>query len=230
MNDKIAESGRGALAQLKEAVKVYKRGEEKVFALQGVDLSVKKGDFLAIVGPSGSGKTTLLNILGCIDRLTHGRFFLDGRELTQESDSTLTKIRRNTVGFVFQQFFLIPTLTALENVSLPGLFSRNKKRLARAQELLKLLGLENKIRHRPSQLSGGEMQRVAIARALVNNPLLLLADEPTGNLDSKTAREVFEIFFNLNEKGLTVVVVTHNLELAKMANRIIYLEDGKIKE
>jgi putative ABC transport system ATP-binding protein len=218
------------IVELAEAVKVYKRGKEEVFALAGITFSIREGDFLAFVGPSGSGKTTLLNIIGCIDRLTRGRIKLCGEDLTYASDATLTRIRREKIGFVFQQFFLIPTLTALENVSLPGIFNRTPKRQERALELLALLGLEKKKDARPTQLSGGEMQRVAIARALINNPKIILADEPTGNLDSRNAHQVFELFQKLNEKGLTIIVVTHNLELAKMASRIIYLEDGRIKQ
>lgn len=218
-----------AIVKLEEAVKIYKRGGEEIRALNGINLEIEKGDFLAIVGPSGSGKTTLLNIIGCVDRLTSGRILINGKDVTNEKN-TLTEIRRHLVGFVFQQFFLIPTLTALENIQIPGLFSRNPKRKKRAEELLKLLGLEDKFHHRPAQLSGGEMQRVAIARSLINQPVILLADEPTGNLDSKTAAGVFEIFNQLNRDGLTIIVVTHNLEMAKTCGRVVCLEDGKIKE
>lgn len=217
------------MLELKDVVKVYKRGREEVHAIAGISLKVKKGEFLSIVGPSGSGKTTLLNIVGCIDKPTHGHVILQGREVTKMKEADLTKIRRQTVGFIFQQFFLIPTLTACENVQIPGLFVNNAKRQERAEELLHLVGLGRRKNHLPSQLSGGEMQRVAIARALINSPSLLVADEPTGNLDSKNAHAIFQIIKELNRNGLTVIVVTHNTELAKEAGSIILLEDGKIK-
>lgn len=215
--------------ELKDVTKYYERGKEIVRAIDGITLSVKKGDFLAIVGPSGSGKTTLLNIIGCVDNPTSGTVKINGQDVTKEKENRLAKIRRETIGFVFQQFFLIPTLTAEENVQIPGLFARNKNRVERAKELLSLVGLEKRRDHLPAQLSGGEMQRVAIARALINSPSILLADEPTGNLDSKNAEMIFKIFEELNKNGLTIIVATHNMELAKICQRIILLEDGKIK-
>lgn len=217
------------ILELKDVVKIYRRGREEVHAIAGISLKVKQGEFLSIVGPSGSGKTTLLNIVGCIDKPTHGHVILQGHEVSKMKEAALTKMRRQTVGFIFQQFFLIPTLTACENVQIPGLFVKNAKRQERAEELLHLVGLGRRKNHLPSQLSGGEMQRVAIARALVNSPVLLVADEPTGNLDSKNAHAIFQIIKELNKNGLTVIVVTHNTELAKETGNIILLEDGKIR-
>lgn len=216
--------------ELKDVLKLYKRGTEDVRAVNGISMSVEKGCFLAIVGPSGSGKSTLLNIIGCVDNCTSGMVKIEGQDVTFANQSIFTKIRRHTIGFIFQQFFLIPTLTALENVQIPGLFANNQEREKKAKELLNLVGLSRRIYHLPSQLSGGEMQRVAIARALINSPEILLADEPTGNLDSLNANAIFNIFKELNKnKGLTVVVVTHNLELTGDSERIVFLEDGKIK-
>lgn len=217
------------IVELKDVTKIYKRGSEEVRAIDGINLRVRKGEFLSIVGPSGSGKTTLLNIIGCIDKPTFGEAIINGQDVTKMKEAALTKIRRKTIGFIFQQFFLIPTLTASENVQIPGLFAKNTQRERRAEELLKLVGLEQRKNHLPSQLSGGEMQRVAIARALINSPSILLADEPTGNLDSKTAFAIFELFKELNRGGLTIFVVTHNMELAKQAGKILLLEDGKFK-
>jgi len=222
MNNKIIE--------LKEITKIYKRGIEEIYALDKVNLDVIKVEFLSIVGPSGSGKTTLLNIIGCVDHTTSGKVIINGFDVSKAKENELTKIRRKTIGFVFQQFYLIPTLTALENVEIPGLFAYNRERTEKASELLDLVGLGKRKYHFPSQLSGGEMQRVAIARALINSPQILLADEPTGNLDSKSAQEIFSLFSKLNKNGLTIIVVTHNTELAKMTDKIILLHDGKIIE
>jgi putative ABC transport system ATP-binding protein len=217
------------IIELKDVTKLYKRGEEEIHAIDGLSLLVKKGDFLSIVGPSGSGKTTLLNIIGCVDNPTSGTVKINGQDVTRYKESRLAKIRRDTIGFVFQQFFLVPTLTAWENVQIPGLFAKNIKRVERARELLNLVGLEKRKNHRPAHLSGGEMQRVAIARALINSPQILLADEPTGNLDSRNAEMIFRTFEELNKDGLTIIVVTHNIELAKISKKILLLEDGKIK-
>lgn len=216
-------------AELQDVTKVYQRGNERVHALAGISLSIEMGDFLAIVGPSGAGKTTLLNLIGCVDSPTSGSIRVNGKETTQLSDRELTAIRKKTVGFVFQQFFLIPTLTARENVLVPTLFLReNGDKSKKARELLDLAGLAHRANHLPSQLSGGEMQRVAIARALINNPSLLLADEPTGNLDSKQAENIIGILTALNQRGMTVILVTHNLSLAKNCRNLIHLRDGKI--
>lgn len=217
------------MIELKDVTKLYRRGTEEIHALEKINLNIHKGEFLSIVGPSGSGKTTLLNIIGCVDHPTSGKVVINGQDVTNAKENELTKIRRKTIGFVFQQFFLIPTLTALENVEIPGLFANNKQRVKKAEEMLDLVGLGKRKYHLPSQLSGGEMQRVAIARALINSPLILLADEPTGNLDSKNAEGIFNLFSNLNKNGLTIIIVTHNMELAKMTGKVIPLHDGEIK-
>ena len=213
--------------------KIYKRGSEEIPAVNDISLAIRKGEFLSFVGPSGSGKTTLINILGCLDNATSGSLILGGRTIFKGakrlSEQELTKIRRQVFGYVFQKFYLIPTLTVLENTILPFTFYK-KAGLARDPvEILRMLGLEKRMNHRPSQLSGGEMQRVAIARALVNKPEILLADEPTGNLDTKRSQEIGEVIRSLNEQeGLTVLLVTHNQSLAKIADRVIELRDGKI--
>lgn len=215
--------------ELENITKLYERGAEKVHAVDGVSLSVEEGEFLSIVGPSGSGKTTLLNLIGCVDKPTSGTIRLNNIDINKQKEKEFTKVRGATVGFIFQQFFLLPTLTALENVQLPGLFVKNKKRLEKAVELLNLVGLKNRAGHLPSELSGGEMQRVAIARSLINAPKILLADEPTGNLDSKNAKEVLNILTKLNDGGLTVILVTHNIELVRHSRKCIHLKDGKIQ-
>lgn len=218
------------IVEFENVVKIYQRGTEKIHAVNGITLSIAEKEFVSIVGPSGSGKSTLLHLIGCVDKPTQGVVKIAGIETSTLKEKELAKIRSTTIGFVFQQFFLLPTLTALENVILPALFSRNGKmraKVQRAKELLNLVGLEDRADHLPSQLSGGEMQRVAIARALINDPKILLADEPTGNLDSKNAEAVFEIFQQLHQQGLTIIVVTHNEELAKTSQRI-RLKDGRI--
>jgi ABC-type lipoprotein export system ATPase subunit len=209
--------------------KVYPRGTETVRALDGVSFELAEGEFAAIVGPSGAGKTTLLHLLGCMDAPTSGDLILAGQPTRGLSDSALTRLRREQVGFVFQHFGLIPTLTVAENITLPTLFSR-KRAAQRAAELLEKVGLAHRRDHRPHELSGGEMQRVAIARALINTPRLLLADEPTGNLDSANGDAIIALFHQLNREGLTVVVVTHNPTLATAANRQLTLRDGKLVE
>lgn len=216
------------IIELHNVVKLYERGTEKVHAVDDINLSIENGEFLSIVGPSGSGKTTLLNLIGCVDNPSSGSIKLDGLETGNLNDGELTKIRATTIGFVFQQFFLLPTLTALENVELPSLFNRRANRDNRGEELLTLVDLKNRRDHLPSQLSGGEMQRVAIARALINNPKIILADEPTGNLDSRNAQIIIDIFKKLNQQGLTIIVVTHNIELAQQSARVIHLKDGKV--
>ncbi len=216
------------IIELTNITKMYKRGSENIYALNNVDLSVERGEFLSIAGASGSGKTTLMNIIGCIDNPTKGTVKINNRDVSSMNQNSLTKVRRDMLGFVFQQFYLIPTLTASENVQVPGLFANNPKRKERAEELLDLVGLRDRINHLPSQLSGGEMQRTAIARALINSPQILLADEPTGNLDSQNAEIIFNTFKKLNKDGLTIIVVTHSKELAQTADRIISIKDGKI--
>lgn len=208
--------------------KHYRRGSETVYALQEASLDIAAGEFVAIVGPSGSGKTTLMNLLGCLDTPTSGSYRLRGQEVAGLKESGLVRLRQENIGFVFQQFFLLPTLTVEENIELPLLFRDKGQR--RTRELLDTVGLSHRRTHLPKELSGGEMQRVAIARALINNPAILLADEPTGNLDSKNSLKVIELFRELNGRGLTTIVVTHNHEIARMAGRTIAITDGQIKE
>lgn len=216
------------LIVLDDVRKTFRRGSETIAAVDGVTLSVAAGEFLAIVGPSGSGKTTLLNLIGCIDRPDAGRVFVDGAETGTLAERALTKIRGQKIGFIFQQFFLLPTLTVRENVSLPAVFSGNGHEAGHVNALLERVGLSGRAEHRPSQLSGGEMQRVAIARALLNNPRIIIADEPTGNLDSHNAHAILDIFRELHRGGLTVVMVTHNHELANEAERIVTMRDGRV--
>ncbi len=212
--------------------KYYELGETRVHALRGVSLTVERGGFVAVMGASGSGKSTLMNILGCLDRATSGRYLLDGTDVSGLGKRELAGIRNRKLGFVFQGFNLLARTTALENVRLPTLYSQagKEERHERAREALALVGLEGRAEHFPSQLSGGQQQRVAIARALVNRPSILLADEPTGNLDSRTAVEIVEIFQNLNERGLTIVLVTHELDISQFARRVIVFRDGKIRK
>ncbi|HAR35461.1 MAG TPA: hypothetical protein DCR87_00865 [Acidobacteria bacterium] len=215
--------------------KIYKRGAERVAAIDGLSLTLKEGEFLSIIGPSGSGKTTLLNILGCLDNPTSGKLAVGGITVHDNgrglSESQLTRIRRQLFGYIFQNFYLIPTLTVLENVLVPFTFFKKRGAEKDVMAILKNLGLDKRAGHLPRELSGGEMQRVAIARALVNHPSVLLADEPTGNLDSERSREIGQVLRQLNEKeGLTIVLVTHNPELALSARRIMTLKDGKIVE
>lgn len=216
----------------KDVHKVYNLGTKaEVKALNGISLEIKKSERIAIIGPSGCGKSTLLHLLGCLDRPTSGKILFKGRDVSRLSDDELARIRREQIGFVFQFFYLIPTLTALENVMLPMAFAGvgKKEREKRARELLELVGLEKRMQHRRSELSGGEAQRVAIARAMANNPEIILADEPTGNLDSRSGKEIIDTLIKLNEeKGVTLVIVTHDQSIAKKAKRIIYLKDGKI--
>lgn len=218
-----------AIISAEDLTKTYHRGSEDVFALKGVSFVIPEGEFAAIVGPSGSGKTTLLNLLGCLDTPTGGSLRLSGHEINGLKEKDLVRLRRENIGFVFQQFYLLPTLTVEENIRLPLLFSRRQDGAdGSIKETIKLVGLEARAKHLPHQLSGGEMQRVAIGRALINEPKIILADEPTGNLDSATAYKILELFQSLNEQGLTLVIVTHNMELANMAHRVIRLKDGEI--
>jgi putative ABC transport system ATP-binding protein len=209
----------------------YKMGDTFVEALRGVDLEIARGEFVALVGPSGSGKSTVLNLIGGLDRPSEGEIWIDGKELSARDEKTLTRHRRQHVGFVFQSFNLLPRLTAEENVALPLMFGGvpEKERRARAKELLEQVGLAERLTHRPTQLSGGEQQRVAIARALVGQPALLLADEPTGNLDTTTGVEIMHLLKELNqEHGLTLLVVTHDPEVAAFADRVVRLRDGQV--
>ena len=216
---------------LRDLARDYRMGGEDVHAVRGVTLDVARGEYVAVVGPSGCGKSTLLNLLGVIDRPSRGRVLVDGRDTTTMRDAEATAFRLRHVGFVFQRFYLMPTLSALENVVLPMAEAGVPKaeRTARARELLEYVGLAARERHRPTQLSGGEQQRVAIARALANRPSLLLADEPTGELDARTGAEIIRLFARLNADGTTIVVVTHDEELARAARRVVHMRDGVVE-
>ena len=216
------------IIEAKGLTKVYRRGREKIHALRDVDFSVNKGEFVSIIGPSGSGKTALLNVLGCLDTPTGGRLRLNGIKTDGLRETDLVKLRRDSIGFVFQQFYLMPTLTARENIELPLLFSHKNGNAIEIDRILTMVGLADRGHHLPGQLSGGEMQRVAIGRALINHPQIILADEPTGNLDSATSQMIFELFEELNRQGMTLIIVTHNLELAKKAHKMYTLRDGLI--
>jgi putative ABC transport system ATP-binding protein len=218
------------LIRLENATKVYRMGDVSVPALRGVDLSVEPGELVAIMGASGSGKSTLMNIIGCLDRPTQGRYFLAGQEVSRLSRDELARIRNRVLGFVFQSFNLLSRTSALENVELPMVYAGlpRKERDQRAHHALERVGLGDRVHHHPSQLSGGQQQRVAIARALVGDPKVILADEPTGNLDSRTSVEVFALFQELNRAGMTIVVVTHEPDIASYASRVVVVRDGKV--
>jgi putative ABC transport system ATP-binding protein len=212
--------------------KVYDMGDVKVHALRGVDLEIEKGEFVAVMGPSGSGKSTLLHMLGGLDKPTSGKVYIDGAEISDMREDELTRLRAEKIGFVFQFHNLVPTLTAMENVELPMVFkgTRAEKRVERAKELLRMVGLGDRLDHKPSQLSGGQQQRVAVARALANNPSIILGDEPTGELDSRSGAEVLELLKRMNkEEDLTLVVVTHDSEVANHADRILQVRDGMLQ-
>ncbi|MCL4496335.1 MAG: ABC transporter ATP-binding protein [Firmicutes bacterium] len=218
------------MIEMEQIRKSYKMGGDYLEVLRGISLSIDQGDYVAIMGPSGSGKSTLMHILGCLDVPTSGHYFLAGKDISRFQESKLATIRRQQIGFVFQSFNLLTALNALENVALPLLYQGTPPRIQRerAKEALTLVGLGDRLHHRPSQLSGGQQQRVAIARAIVSNPPLLLADEPTGNLDSHAGQEVLSIFTRLHDSGQTVVVITHDAQIAHHANRIIQILDGTI--
>ncbi len=217
------------LIKAEKLTKLYKFPAEEIKAVRDVNLEIHPGDFIAFMGPSGSGKTTLLDTIGCLGKLSSGKLEVFGNNVSYSKEKELVKVRRKEIGFVFQDFLLIPSLTALENVELPLCFSRLPENRNNSIGLLKKVGLSHRINHFPRELSGGEKQRVAIARALTTSPKLLLADEPSGNLDTKSAQEIFNIFKELNKKeGLAIVVATHNLKLGSQANRIVYLKDGRI--
>lgn len=222
----------GSVIRLERVKKFYPLGAEGVWALRGVSFEIRKGELVGIIGPSGSGKSTLMHILGCLDVPTEGRYILAGRDTTGLSDSELAQLRNREIGFVFQSFHLLPRYTALENVALPLVYAGipRRERLRRAADMLNAVGLGDRLHHRPNELSGGQRQRVAIARALVNQPSLLLADEPTGNLDSTTSEEILRLFLDLNARGHTVVIVTHEPDIAARMRRQIILRDGLIAE
>lgn len=219
------------MIKLKGVKKIYSIGEKKVHALRGVNLEIERNEFISIVGPSGSGKSTLLNILGCLDTPTDGEYYLEGINVQELNHNQLAEIRNKKIGFIFQNFNLLSYATIFENVEIPMIFKGipAKERKRRVEELLNKIGLGDRMNHRPSELSGGEMQRVAIARALANNPSIILADEPTGNLDTRTGEEIVAIFENLWKEGNTILIVTHNPEISKRARRVIKLIDGTIK-
>lgn len=216
------------MLEIKNVSKIYGEGTTKVVALNKVSLRVNKGDFIAVMGPSGSGKSTLLNIIGGLDRLSGGEVILEGKRIDNLDENALVDIRRGEIAYVFQQYHLLPSLTALENVLLPLIFCGANRGEEKALDILKRVGLEKRAEHNPGQLSGGEQQRVAIARALVNNPSLILADEPTGNMDQKTGREILGLFDQLNKEGHSIILVTHDPEIARHAREIIVLQDGQI--
>lgn len=211
--------------------KTYVMGTTEVHALRGVDIKIEENEYVALMGPSGSGKSTLMNLLGCLDTPSEGRYSLAGSDVSKMTDSELADIRNRKIGFVFQTFNLLPRLTALENVALPLVYSgiARKQREARAREVLESVGLGDRVDHRPNELSGGQRQRVAIARALVNRPAIILADEPTGNLDTKTSIEIMEIFEKIHDAGNTVILVTHEPDIAEHAHRIVRLRDGEVE-
>ena len=219
------------ILHLEQIRKSYYMGKQELRVLKGIDLDIRKNEYVALMGPSGSGKSTLMNILGCLDSPTAGKYILNGHDVSKMPDDNLADIRNKEIGFVFQQFNLLPRLTALENVALPLVYAgtSRRQRTEMAMNVIQKVGLEERKDHKPNELSGGQCQRVAIARALVNNPSLILADEPTGNLDSKTSSEIMEIFSKIQEAGNTVVLVTHEEDIANHARRIVRLRDGLIE-
>jgi putative ABC transport system ATP-binding protein len=217
------------MIELDNITKIYKMGQTEVVALNGVDLRIEQGEMVSITGPSGSGKSTLMNIIGCLDKPTSGQYLLEGVEVSKLNDNKLAEIRNKRLGFVFQSFNLLPRNTALDNVELPLIYSGTGNRRQKALQALESVGLAPRAHHRPSELAGGEQQRVAIARALINNPSLILADEPTGNLDTQTSKEIMLLFQELNGQGITIILVTHEPDIAAYTQRIIRMRDGKIE-
>jgi putative ABC transport system ATP-binding protein len=221
-----------AMIEVQDLWKTYIMGSEEIHALRGASLIIERGEYVAIMGPSGSGKSTLMNLIGCLDTPSKGSYQLNGKQVGQMNDDELARIRNEEIGFVFQTFNLLPRATALHNVELPLVYGGvpTKERLARAQTALTRVDLADRMTHRPNQLSGGQRQRVAVARALVNNPSILLADEPTGNLDSKTGNEIMALFARLHEGGNTIVLVTHEADIAANAHRVVHIRDGQISD
>tara|TARA_R110000850_G_scaffold224666_1_gene350097 strand:+ start:239 stop:922 length:684 start_codon:yes stop_codon:yes gene_type:complete len=219
------------MIDLRKIVRNFPLGNQVVKVLKGIDLTIKRNEYVALMGPSGSGKSTLMNLLGCLDTPTSGQYWLNGKDVAHLTDNQLAEIRNKEIGFVFQTFNLLPRSTALENVALPLVYAgySSKERIARAEEVLTQVGLADRMDHRPNQLSGGQRQRVAVARALVNNPSIILADEPTGNLDSKTSIEIMDLFGDIQKSGNTVILVTHEEDIAQYAKRIIRLRDGEVE-
>lgn len=217
--------------RIKDLKKIYNLGNQKVRALDGVSVSIYRNEYVAIMGPSGSGKSTLMNILGCLDTPTSGEYVLNGTDVSKMDDGSLAEVRNKEIGFVFQSFNLLPKYSSLENVALPMIYAGvpSSKREARAKEALQNVGLEDRMEHKPNELSGGQRQRVAIARALINNPSIILADEPTGNLDTKTSVDIMNLFGQIHKNGNTVILVTHEEDIARYAHRVIRLRDGKIE-
>ena len=220
------------LVSMRGIVKQYQMGDEVSTVLKGIDLTVRQGEFLAVLGPSGSGKSTLMNIIGCLDTPTAGEYYLHGRHIADLDEKALAQIRSREIGFIFQSFYLLQRQTALENVELPLIYANlsEKERRARAKEMLERVGLADKMDHFPNQMSGGQQQRVAIARAISTNPSILLADEPTGALDQRTGAQVMDIFNGLNEEGRTIIMITHDINIARHARRIVRILDGNISE
>jgi putative ABC transport system ATP-binding protein len=219
------------IIRIEDVHKVYQIGSQTVRALNGVDLTIQKNEFVALMGPSGSGKSTLMNVMGCLDSPSSGRYFLNGPDVARLSDDELAEIRNKEIGFVFQTFNLLPRYTALDNVALPLVYAGQSAsdRKQRATEVMEMVGLADRMHHKPNELSGGQRQRVAIARALVNNPAIILADEPTGNLDTKTSYEIMALFDDIHKAGNTVILVTHEDDISRHAHRVIRLRDGKVE-
>jgi ABC-type lipoprotein export system ATPase subunit len=224
----MQDSSTDYVLELSDIKKIYKTGDENTVALGGVNLKIKNGEFVAIMGPSGSGKSTLMHIIGLLDKPTSGKYLLDGKNVSRISKNGQSTIRNQKIGFVFQQFNLLPRTTVLENVLLPITYGKTDDAVAKAKELIKEVGLEARINHKSNQLSGGQIQRVAIARALIMGPSIILADEPTGNLDSKTSKEIIDVLKKINKKGATIILITHEEENVLSADRIIRLRDGKV--
>ncbi|MCI1719628.1 MAG: ABC transporter ATP-binding protein [Bacteroidales bacterium] len=231
VKEKARGEGREEVIKIDNLFKIYQIGNQEVCALDGVSLSIYKNDFVAIMGPSGSGKSTMMNILGCLDTPTSGRYVLNGTDVSKMNDGQLADVRNKEIGFVFQSFNLLPKYSSLENVALPMIYAGipREERLEHARKSLDIVGLADRMEHKPSELSGGQRQRVAIARAIINNPTIILADEPTGNLDTKTSVEIMKIFEKIYRAGNTIILVTHEEDIAKFARRIVKLRDGKIE-